>query len=182
MIDALLSVTQAQQIAPEAIEGIGVFTHRFAADLNEQAPATLTAAKSSLPFCAALAVVKGGPLLVDFTMEALADERVRALARRTTIEMDPALDARHGSQEDRRPARVEIALKDGRRLVAERDVARGWPEDPLDPQEIAAKFRALVEPGYGSAQSRDLLDTIASLEDLDDVNGVGRTLAAATPA
>jgi len=182
MIDALLSVTQAQQIGPEAIEGIAVFTHRFAADLNEQAPATLTAAKSSLPFCAALAVVKGRPLLVDFTMEALADERVRALARRTAIAMDPALDARHGSQEDRRPARVEIALKDGRRLVAERDVARGWPEDPLDPQEIATKFRALVEPGYGSAQSRDLLDTIASLEDLHDVNVLGRALGAATPA
>jgi len=46
---------------------------------------------------------------------------------------------------------------------------------------IPAAF-ALVEPGYGSAQSRALLDTIASLEDLEDVNVLGRTLAAATPA
>jgi len=178
MIDALLSLTAADPLAPERIQRIAVFTHRFAADLNDRSPATLTAAKSSLPFCAALAAARGHALLTDFTAEALTDPAVRALATRTTIALDPELDARHLAREDRRPARVEVVLADGRCLTAERDVARGWPEDPMTTGEIRDKFRALVEPGYGSEVVRDLTAAVNALEDLDDVTILGRVLAA----
>jgi 2-methylcitrate dehydratase PrpD len=178
MIDALLSLTAAGPLAPERIQRIAVFTHRFAADLNDRSPATLTAAKSSLPFCAALAAARGHALLTDFTAEALTDPAVRALATRTTIALDPELDARHLAREDRRPARVEVVLADGRCLTAERDVARGWPEDPMTTGEIRDKFRALVEPGYGSEVVRNLTAAVNALEDLDDVTILGRVLAA----
>ena len=133
MIDAVLSLSQAGAIPPDEIERVVVRTHRFAAELNEPAPATLTAAKSSLPFCAALALAKGHALLADFTPAALADPAVRALAARTVVVLDPELDARHAAREDRRPTKVEVTLRSGECLVAERDVARGWPEDPLTP-------------------------------------------------
>lgn len=181
MIDAVLSLTSGAPIPLDAVERLTVRTHRFAADLDESNPRTLTAAKSSLPFCAALALARGHALLTDFTAEALADEAVRRLASRTTIRLDPGLDARHAAREDRRPVRVEIALAGGRCLVAERDVARGWPEDPLAPQDIADKFRALVEPAYGPQAARSLVDALASLEDLDDVQVLGRALAEAAP-
>lgn len=177
MIDAVLSLNADGAIPLEAVEHLTVRTHRFAADLDETNPQTLTAAKSSLPFCAALALTRGHPLLTDFTADALADEGVRRLASRTTIALDPALDARHAAREDRRPVRVEIGLADGRRLAAERDVARGWPEDPLDVQEITGKFQALVEPAYGPRAVHRLLDALASLEELDDVTVLGRALA-----
>ena len=106
----------------------------------------------------------GHPLLTDFTAEALADQRVRRLASRTTIVLDPALDSRHAAREDRRPVRVELAMADGRCLMAERDVARGWPDDPLDPQDITGKFQALVEPAYGPRAVCGLLDALASLD------------------
>jgi 2-methylcitrate dehydratase PrpD len=182
MIDAVLSLNSGGPIPLDAVERVTVRTHRFAADLNESNPRTLTAAKSSLPFCAALALDKGHALLTDFTGDALADDRVRRLASRTTIVLDPALDARHAAREDRRPVRVEIALADGRCLAAERDVARGWPEDPLDPREITGKFQTLVEPAYGPRAVRSLLDTLASLEDMRDVTVLGRALAAGASA
>ncbi len=182
MIDAVLSLASGGPIPLEAVEHMTVRTHRFAADLDEPSPQTLTAAKSSLPFCAALALTRGHALLTDFTEDVLADDRVRWLASRTTIVMDPALDAQHAAREDRRPVRVEVALADGRRLTAERDVARGWAEDPLDPQDIAGKFQALTEPAYGPGVVRRLLDTLASLEDLEDVRVLGRALAAASSA
>lgn len=178
MIDALLSLTAALPLRPEQVARIAVSTHRFAAELNEPAPATLTAAKSSLPFCAALAVTRGHALLSDFTAEALADPTLRALAARTTIAADPALDARHAAREGRRPARVEVTLADGRHLAAERDVARGWPEDPLTPEEIRGKFAALVEPGYGAQRVRDILAAVERLESLGDVADLGALLMA----
>ena len=182
MIDAVLSLSSGGAIPLEAVEQLTVRTHRFAADLDDSNPRTLTAAKSSLPFCAALALVRGHALLTDFTADALADDTVRRLASRTKILLDPTLDARHAAREDRRPVRVEVALDDGRCLAAERDVARGWPEDPLEPQDIAEKFRALVEPAYGPRAVRSLLDALASIEDLDDVKVLGRALAEAAPA
>jgi 2-methylcitrate dehydratase PrpD len=178
MIDALLDLTAAGPFRPEAIQRITVFTHRFAAELNEQTPATLTAAKSSLPFCAALAATRGHALLTDFTAEALADPELLALAARTTIAMDPGLDARHSAREDRRPARVEITFADGRRLTAAREIARGWAEDPMTPEEIRGKFTALVEPGYGPERARTILAAAEGLESLDDVTSLGTLLTA----
>ena len=66
--------------------------------------------------------------------------------------------------------------------MAERDVARGWPEDPLTPDEIVQKFRALLEPRYGPGLIGRLLETVLSLQDLADVALLGRLLEEATPA
>jgi 2-methylcitrate dehydratase PrpD len=182
MIDAILSLPQAGRIPLEEVERVTVATHRFAAELNERAPSTVTGAKSSLPFCAALALARGHALLTDFSAESLADPALRRLAGRITLVADPALEARHLAREDRRPARVEIALADGRILAAERDVARGWPEDPLAPEEIVAKFRALVAPRYGPALAERLQETILALPDLPDVTPLGRLLESAGSA
>jgi len=107
---------------------------------------------------------------------------VRALAARIVVVLDPELDARHAAREDRRPTKVEVTLRSGECLVAERDVARGWPEDPLTPDEIVQKFRALLEPRYGPGLIGRLLETVLSLQDLADVALLGRLLEEATPA
>lgn len=174
MIDALLELAP---LPPEAVRRVEVRTHRFAAELDEPAPLSLTAAKSSLPFCAALALARGRPLLADFTPGALADEGLRALAARVVLIADPALEAAHAAREDRRPARVEVELADGRRLTAERDVARGWAEEPLEAAEIAGKFRALVEPGYGAVLADRILALVGSLEKAPDARCLGQALA-----
>jgi 2-methylcitrate dehydratase PrpD len=176
MIDALLDLPRAGAIPPEEVVRVVVSTHRFAADLDEPAPRTVTAAKSSLPFCAALALTRGRALLADFTPEALADPGLCALAARTGIRLDPALDARHAAREQRRPVRVEIVLRSGERLVAEREVARGWPEEPLTAEEVVEKFHTLVEPCAGAARTQRLLETILCLPDLPDVSPLGRLL------
>jgi hypothetical protein len=91
---------------------------------------------------------------------------------------DPAMDERHAAREDRRPARAEVVLADGRRLVAERDVARGWPEDPMDARAVRAKFDALVVPAYGAARAGEIAAAIEGVEALPDVTALGELLAA----
>jgi len=180
MIDALLDLPGVGSIPVDEIARLQVSTHRFAADLDEPAPQTITAAKSSLPFCAALVLRRGHPLLVDFTPEALADPAVRALAARVAVRLDPDLDARHAAREDRRPARVEVVLRGGKILTAEREVARGWAEEPFSAEEIVGKFRALVEPQAGPAPTQRLLETILRLPALPDVSSLGRLLELAS--
>jgi hypothetical protein len=69
-------------------------------------------------------------------------------------------------------------LADGRRLVAERDVARGWPEDPMDARAVRAKFDALVVPAYGAARAGEIAAAIEGVEALPDVTALGELLAA----
>ena len=64
--------------------------------------ATVTAAKSSLPFCAALAITRGHPLLSDFTADALADPALRALSARVRMVADPRMDERHAARDPRK--------------------------------------------------------------------------------
>jgi len=56
-----------------------------------------------------------------------------------------------------RPARVRIALDDGRMLEAERASNRGDADAPYPRAAIEAKFLALAAPGFGPARSADLL-------------------------
>ncbi len=177
MVDALLGLAAEGPFDPAQVARIEVATHRFAAELDEPSPATVTAAKSSLPFCAALAITRGHPLLSDFTADALADPALRALSARVRMVADPRMDERHAAREDRRPARAEVVLADGRRLVAERDVARGWPEDPMETREIRAKFDALVVPGHGAARAREVADAIDAIEAMPDVSALGELLS-----
>ena len=49
-------------------------------------------------------------------------------------------------------AQVRVTLTDGRRLASKPCVARGNPENPLDPQEMRDKFRDLARPVLGRAR------------------------------
>ncbi|MFM8988964.1 MAG: hypothetical protein ACKOUS_04740, partial [Alphaproteobacteria bacterium] len=118
------------------------------------------------------------PRLTDCPPAALPDPALLARAARVALLAVPALDERHAAREDRRPARVEVVLVDGRRLVAERDVARGWPEDPIEPQAVRAKFDALVEPGHGATRAREIADAIDRVEGMPDARQLGALLGA----
>lgn len=67
-------------------------------------------------------------------------------------------------------AELELRLADGRRLAARHDA--GIPAADIADQgrRLAAKFDVLVEPVLGPSRTRELRETIASLEDLTGVD------------
>ena len=100
-------------IEPEEIETIGVDTYVWAAQLDHPEPASMLAAKFSMPFSIATRIVNGNTSLDSFRDKAREDIRTRALARRIVVNEDLALTARLPGE---RPARVTITLRDGRRF------------------------------------------------------------------
>ncbi len=72
---------------------------------------------------------------------------------------------------------VTLILTDGTALKARRDVARGYPENPLAEADIEAKFQAVVGE-VASAERRDkLANAVKGLRDAPDVEMLTSLLA-----
>jgi len=137
---------------------------------RKQAPATLIDAKFSVPFCTALALVRGRVTLDTLGEAALGDAEVLELAARVRAEAAGAVDWRRGSG-----GALAIRLKDGREFSAETRDALGCPDRPLDEARLVAKFvdcagRAAVPLGEGAAA--ELAGAILAVESCGDVGAL----------
>ena len=125
-------------------------------------PASVYAAKFSLPWCVAAYVVDDGLGLDAFSAEQLVRPEVEELARRVTWRRTeatvPAADA---------PGRVRITLADG--TVVEGEVARsgGGPDQPRSFEQVVAK--AVENAGE---QAGAVAGLVARLDELDSVDAV----------
>lgn len=151
-IDAVIGILAEEGVPPDTVEAIEIDTFARALQLNNDLePTTLEAAQYSVPFCVALAAVRGPNALLPLRESSLGDQAVLALARRVTLRVDPALDAMFSRAV---PARVTLAAG-GSRFVRCITAPRGEPTNPMGMADLAAKFeaatRGLVDPGFASA-------------------------------
>lgn len=170
-LDALASLGP---LDPASVAAVSVETYAYAAELDDPAPRNVLAAKFSVPFAVATAIVHGSSGMASFTAEAVRDPRARDLARRVTVREDPAMSA---SLPAERPARVTVHLGDGTTLSAETRTNRGDDVDPYSRAEIAAKYRELCARVWPEAVSEPLW---TALTDLARVPDVGALFAAGT--
>jgi 2-methylcitrate dehydratase PrpD len=154
---------------PDEIEKVAVKTHRFASDLDEKAPKTPTAAKSSISFCVALAIHRGCVALDEFTADNIGDATIAELARKVEVQLDPELDRIHLAHEDLRPSMVEIHLRNGRVLSERRDVAKGWAINPLSEEEFEGKFQGLAQTSLSRKRATGIFELGRGIENLPDV-------------
>lgn len=137
-IEAALELRVRHGVDWRRIEAITVLVgpvQRMLVDppLRKQAPQTVIDAKFSIPFAAALALVRGRVTLDDFTDEALADPQVRALAGRVTARDDPDSRTSAGGT-------LLVKLMDGSTLQASVPMPLGCPDRPLSREALIVKF------------------------------------------
>lgn len=143
-------------------------------------PESEMAAQYSLPFIAALSVVRGPDALVDpsavWTEETLRDPEILRIAAATTPVCDDDLE-RIGLQKNHYGgARVTLTLRDGTKREAVVHNSKGTLENPMTPPEIDHKFRRMTGSVLGEDQTERVLGLVRSLETLDDVRRLGDAL------
>lgn len=158
------------------IERIEVDTYGLAVELADPAPKNVLAAKFSLPFAIATTVHHRDSGVASFTWDAVRNPRISALAARVVLREDPAMSA---SLPDRRPARVTVLLKDGRRLTDETATNRGDWSDPYTAEEIREKYMALTGRLWTAEGAAAVYDAIMALDTAPDLVGLSRRMAAA---
>ncbi len=173
-LDALARLTRDHRVVADDVREVEVVTIPFALRMADAAPDTMLAAKFSVPWAVAAALVLGRTDVAAFGPAALADPRIGALARRVAVTADPAMSPRRA---DRPTARVRLVLRDGRTLEATTSVPRGDALNPVPEAEIVAKFVALAAPALGEARARHVVDAIRELERLKDARDLGTLLA-----
>lgn len=158
-------------VDPDAVERIEVETYRVAIEVaGNPDPKTEFEAKFSIPFTLAWALCHGPVRLRAFAEEQRNDPRVRALAAKVTLRVDPRLDAAFPGQ---RGARVTVIGTDGRRHTEQRPTRKGDPDDPLTDTELADKFIELVTPALGAAATTATEAMLWALANLDSVRSLG---------
>jgi len=138
----------ADGVRPEAVAAIECETaegivHRLWEPLaDKQRPANGYAAKFSIPYAIAVAMLRGDAGLVDYEDAVVHDPAVRALAAKVRYVIDPA------SPYPRQfTGHVRVTLRNGDVREARQDHLRGGREEPLSAAALEAKFVANCRHG-----------------------------------
>lgn len=167
-IDAALTLRWEHELAPEHIEEVDVTTYQAALALTDDPfPTHPYAAKFSLQYCVACALARGRVGLDDFRPEALEDEAVRRLMAKVSVRLSEELDSRYPQEW---PARVRVALDDGREFVRLVQVPKGDPENPLSLTELEEKFRLLAARTSYEEVAEALIERVNRLERMETVS------------
>lgn len=120
------------------LAAIEVDTFAFAASLSAAEVSSDLHARFSVPVSLATLALDGELAAAGFLPDRLARPEVGALAALVDLREEPAFTAALPGE---RPTRVTVRWRDGGTASATVRNARGNPDDPLSPAEVAAKFR-----------------------------------------
>ncbi len=170
-MDCALKIKQRHAPEPEQIAEVICRTaegpvHRLWEPLaDKQRPVSSYGAKFSLPYSIAVMLARGRAGLEEFSDQAIADPAVLALAKKVRYELDPTIDyPRHFS------GHVKVRMNDGAVLEENQPHPRGGFEDPLPPQEIAAKFRANAGLALSAGRADGIVDAVNRLEQMPAIS------------
>lgn len=187
-IDAAIELFREEGVGAARIERIVCrttgFNRRFAA---YDAPTCGSEAKFSIPYCVAVALLRGRLTVADFQDARLADPAVRALMNRTAVadlSSAPASTLDFSSE-------VEMTTREG--VVLRRHVVNptGEPGRRMTADELSSKFLDAVSAFLSPAQSDELLGIVETLERVPDVSAltarafsgsIGRRITSTAPA
>jgi len=167
-LDSIRALQSEFSFDSEEVERVVVHGSKVTVDHVgwKYAPDGMTAAQLNLPFCVATLLLEGDCFVDQFTDAAITDPRRIALAERVSVLEDPAITARGAKA--RHSVRVEVALKDGKRVSRSVDTPRGGDENFASPAEIVAKFERLAAHALPPPRVAELRDAVLSLESLHD--------------
>lgn len=123
---------------------------------------SISAAKMSIPYCVAVALLYGDGGMDMFTDEILSRNEVTQLTDKIIVTEDKALTELSPRQ---RAARVRIVFGDGRKQECLVKYPKGEPENPISEESLLEKYDALMRfAGKSEAASQQILYAASHLE------------------
>lgn len=165
-IDLMIEIKNDTNVVLEKIGKITIKAYQSAIDItNNPAPETVYAAKFSMQFCAALALIQGDASLNQFNETMLRDETIRRLMERIEVIIDPDIDQQYP---EKWGTEVTIQLKTGDAIVKRVEYPKGDPENPVTAKDLIDKFNTLT---YFLPQEKRaaLVEGVMNLEKVSDI-------------
>ena len=174
-MDAMAFLMREHALAPDDIEQVTLHAgSNVLGPIRFQTAATELEGKFSFQFLLAAIILRARAGKAEFTDAFVASEACQSMQRRINTAFDPAVEAMGW---DRIRSRIELRLRDGRRLERWADEAyRGGPDNPLSDDQLEAKFLDCAEGLVPRGACRQALDLVWRLEDVPDVSALLPTL------
>jgi 2-methylcitrate dehydratase PrpD len=170
IVDACLGLRAEFGIETDTIDAVTATVPSLTHHLVGRPPhgdMTPNYARLCASYVAARSLMHGVVDVSHFSREMLRDGDAGALAERIAIEIDDNPDPNALS-----PVTVEIALKNGERHEAVREIVYGNPQNPMTRDDHLAKFRrncASARPALPEDQAETLIARVDALEQEADV-------------
>lgn len=145
-IEAVLALRQESLISPNDVRYIVITTMSFVVDNNVKDrafPQTRETADHSLQYCAAIALIEGSLGTEQFAEGKWLRPDVMRLMGLVSVRPSPEMDAMW----PKRPANVEIGLRDGRVVSRTIDDAFGGPHRRMNWVDLVDKAKGLAGKG-----------------------------------
>ena len=171
--DAVLRIQNEHRFEPNEVETVAIEVDSVTHAADVPTPASGKEAQFSIRFSVASTLLAGDASIFRFTDAQARLPDMRAMMARIEVRPNRALDAEYPQK---RAARAEIWLSDGRRFAAAVDNARGEPEFPLTRADIDRKFVSLASGSLG-LRTESVMNLLMNLETVRDMRQLTCCLA-----
>lgn len=169
-IDAAIALKSEHHLNPAEVKKIHVRLYSAALDLLEKVePTSPYAAKFSIPYCVATALLEGHVGLDDFHEEGIRNQSVQHVMATVELEGDAELDEVYP---DRWPAIVTVETITGKRHEVRVDYPKGDPKNPISRPELIEKFHILTSRIIPERLRHLLIERCLTLDTLANVQSL----------
>ena len=164
-------ILASHNLDPEEILSITDDTYSTAVQTtNNPYPENPYAAKFSLQFCIAAAIVLKDLSDRVFTMENNNNPQIKNLMAKIQVKVNKDLDDDFRKDPNRWSHRLAIALANGETITEQVDYPIGDFKNPFDQPMADRKFRLLAQDMLGEETCSRLLEGLHQLETIQDIN------------
>lgn len=167
-LEGVLELRSEHKISPEEIVRVDIETFDVAYNIigggeegDKTAIRTKEEADHSLPYMVAVALLDGQVMPEQYAPERIRRDDVQQLLRKVIIRPVEAYSRRFP---DQMPCKIQISLRDGRRLVREKQDYEGFHSRPMTWATVVEKFERLSTPYTDGQTRRALIDAVDILE------------------
>ena len=173
VLDAVHTIQEREGFAAGQVSQVQVVTPSIALIMSNPLPQNMLAAKFSIPFAVASALVLGRTDVGAFQSEQVANPQGLAMAQKVRVTADEAMSLR---RYDYPAARVSVTLDNGRILKESVTVQRGDARNPISQQQLDGKFTELSRGVLGGAKTLQVIEMVQRLDQLTDIGTLTRLL------
>lgn len=177
-LDALATIMHKHGLIADDIAaikvGVSAMTHVHCAWPYKSQ--SVTAAQMNLYYGLAVMALDGAAFVEQYAEDRLNDPRIVDFIARIDARVDAEIEAMGPAF--RHAARMTVVTRDGREFQEQALQRRGSPENPLTPEEVMYKFRALAGTCLARDQVDRIIDLTEQLEHLESVQALTALLGA----
>ena len=129
-------------------------------------PETPLAARLSIPFCVALAIIDGEVTLTQFTKERMDEPQVKDMMSRIEIKPDASLNEKYP---ETLASIVEMKIRGKGKVRHQVIYPKGNKKNPMTKNDVEDKFRTLCSLSIQENKSEEILERLLALDQLDSL-------------